>query len=53
VASCIFAGTRTTPAPSGSFTVRLLTGDPAGSDTFKTRALNLTTGETCGGSATI
>jgi hypothetical protein len=34
----IFSGTRTTVAPSGSFTVRVLTGDRAGADVIRTKA---------------
>lgn len=49
----IFGGTRKTKAPSGSFTVRLLASDPAGTDAFKARATNLSTGELCVGSASI
>jgi hypothetical protein len=49
----IFRGTRTTKAPSGSFEVRLVTSNPAGSDTFRARAENVDSGEVCAGSATI
>jgi hypothetical protein len=49
----IFRGTRTTKAPSGSFEVRLVTSNPAGSDTYRARAENAKTGEVCSGSATI
>jgi hypothetical protein len=49
----IFAGTRTTQAPSGSFTVRLLTANTAGSDSFKARAANAASGQTCVGTATF
>lgn len=47
----VFAGTRTTKAPSGSFEVRLLRRDRAGRDVFRGRAVNLRTGEVCGGRA--
>jgi hypothetical protein len=49
----IFAGTRTTQAPSGSFTVRVLAANTAGSDSFRARAENVNNGEICGGSASI
>ena len=49
----IFAGTRTTVAPSGSFTVRVLAPNPSGRDAFTARATNLSSGEVCGGSASI
>jgi hypothetical protein len=49
----IFAGTRTTQAPSGSFTVRVLAANTAGSDSFRARAENVNNGEVCGGSASI
>jgi hypothetical protein len=49
----IFSGTRTTKAPSGSFTVRKLANDTAGTDHFKAKARNGGTGEVCGGSASI
>jgi hypothetical protein len=42
-----FMGQRTTQAPSGSFTVRKLTGNRAGTDTLKGRARNPQTGEVC------
>ena len=47
----VFAGTRTTKAPSGSFEVRILQRDRAGDDVFRGRAVNLRTGEICGGRA--
>ena len=47
----VFAGRRTTKAPSGSFEVRILQRDRAGDDVFRGRAVNLRTGETCGGRA--
>jgi hypothetical protein len=49
----IFKGTRTTKAPSGSFTVRDLASNTAGKDSFRTRATNVANGEVCGGSASI
>jgi hypothetical protein len=49
----IFRGTRTTKAPSGSFDVRVVTSDPAGSDTFRGKAVNVATGEVCHGTATF
>jgi len=49
----IWSGTRTTTSPSGSFTVRRVTGDPAGSDFFVGRAVNQKTGEICRGTATF
>lgn len=45
----IFAGRRTTRAPSGSFTVELRTNDRPGTDDFVGRARNLSTGEVCRG----
>jgi hypothetical protein len=47
----VFAARRTTKAPSGSFTVRLLQRNRAGDDVLRGRAVNLRTGETCGGRA--
>jgi hypothetical protein len=49
----IMAGTRVTKGPSGSFTVRLVTSDPAGTDAFRGKAVNAATGERCGGGASI
>jgi hypothetical protein len=48
-----FVGTRTTAGASGSFTVRKVVGNHAGTDSFRARATNLASGETCGGSASI
>ena len=45
----VFSGRRTTLAPSGSFTVRRLTADQAGTDIIKARATNPATGEVCSG----
>ena len=47
----VFAAMRSTKAPSGSFTVRLVQRNRAGDDVFRGRAVNLKTGEVCGGSA--
>ena len=47
-----FAGQRTTQAPSGSFEVRRVTNNGAGSDVFVARAINPATGEVCRGTAT-
>jgi hypothetical protein len=47
----VFAGRRTTRAPSGSFEVRILQRNRAGDDIFRGRAVNVRTGETCGGRA--
>lgn len=49
----IFSGQRVTKAPSGSFTVRRLTSNPAGTDSFVGRAVNQATGEVCRGTASI
>ena len=48
-----FRGTRTTRGASGSFEVRILENDTAGSDVFRARARNLSTDEVCLGSATF
>jgi hypothetical protein len=47
----VFAGRRRTQAPSGSFEVRILQRNRAGDDVFRGRAVNVTTGEVCGGRA--
>ena len=47
----VFAARRTTRAPSGSFTLRLLQRNRVGDDVFRGRAVNLRTGEICGGRA--
>jgi len=47
----VFAGRRTTKAPSGSFEVRILQNNRVGDDIFRGRAVNLRTGEVCGGRA--
>jgi len=49
----IFLGRRMTLAPSGSFTVRLLTRNLAGPDAFRARARNLATDEVCAGGAVL
>lgn len=46
-----FKGTRTTKGPSGSFEVERVTKNGGGSDRFKARARNLSTGERCRGKA--
>lgn len=47
----IFRGNRTTSGPSGSFDLRLVTSDTAGTDTFRARATNA--GQTCTGRASF
>jgi hypothetical protein len=47
----VFAGTRRTKAPSGSFEIRLVQRNRAGNDLFTGRAVNVRTGEVCGGRA--
>jgi hypothetical protein len=47
----IFAGRRTTKAPSGSFEVRVLAPNTPGTDRFRAAATNLSSGETCVGRA--
>jgi hypothetical protein len=47
----VFAGRRTTQPPSGSFEVRILQRNRAGDDVFRGRAVNLRTGQVCGGRA--
>jgi len=51
--NAIFRGQRTTKGPSGSFTVRRVTSNPAGTDNFVGRAKNLVTGEVCRGTASF
>jgi hypothetical protein len=48
-----FIGERVTRAPSGSFEVRRVRPNFAGPDSFRARAVNLTTGEVCVGTATF
>jgi hypothetical protein len=43
----VFSGTKTTLAPSGSFTVNRLLPNRAGTDTIFAKATNPATGETC------
>ena len=47
----IFRGTRQTHGPSGSFELRVVTSNPAGPDTFRARAVNTASGQTCAGTA--
>ena len=47
--SVFFAGTRTTQAPSGSFSVSRRTTNLAGTDAIVGRAVNQNTGEICKG----
>ena len=49
----IFQGTRRTHAPSGSFELRVVTSDPAGTDAYRARAVNAATGQVCLGTASI
>jgi hypothetical protein len=49
----IFSGRRVTRAPSGSFEVRTVTDDPAGTDRFRARAAFPAAGEVCVGVASI
>jgi hypothetical protein len=51
--TAFFQGMRTTKAPSGSFTVRRVVSNPAGTDDFVGRAVNQTTGEVCRGTASF
>ncbi|MBA3431735.1 MAG: hypothetical protein H0U16_09685 [Actinobacteria bacterium] len=44
-----FSGSRVTRAPSGSFEVRRVVGNRAGTDNFTARAVNQRTGEVCRG----
>ena len=48
-----FSGTRTTAGASGSFEVRQVAANHSGSDSFRARAVNVASGEVCGGSASI
>jgi hypothetical protein len=47
----VFRGTRITHGASGSFEVRILQANRTGDDVFLGRAVNLRTGEVCGGRA--
>jgi hypothetical protein len=49
----VFSGVRTTRGASGSFEVRIVENDAAGSDAFRARARNLSTGEVCVGAASF
>ena len=48
-----FADTRTTVGPSGSFELRRITDNNAGTDSFRARAVNPAMGEVCVGRASI
>jgi hypothetical protein len=49
----IFAGTRQTRGASGSFSVRVVANDTAGTDAFRAKAVNPSTDEVCRGTASI
>jgi hypothetical protein len=49
----IFSGSRMTGGPSGSFELRVVTSNPAGTDRFRARAMNAATGEVCVGTASF
>jgi hypothetical protein len=49
----VFSGRRTTKAPSGSFEVRIVEPNLAGTDRFVARARNLSTDEVCRGAASF
>ncbi|MDQ1424917.1 MAG: hypothetical protein QOD72_2415 [Acidimicrobiaceae bacterium] len=49
----VFAGNRTTVAPSGSFSVGRRIADRAGSDSIRATAMNARTGERCSGVVTV
>lgn len=49
----VFAGKKTTVAPSGSFSVSRHIADRAGKDTIVATATNAKTGERCSGTVTI
>ena len=51
--SVVFQGIRTTHGPSGSFEVRRVTTNGAGTDNFVLKATNPNTGEVCRGTASI
>jgi hypothetical protein len=51
--SRFFAGTRQTTGPSGSFELRRVVDNTAGTDSFRARAVNAATGEVCVGTASI
>jgi hypothetical protein len=49
----VFAGSRVTGAPSGSFEVRVVASDSAGTDAFRARAVDPATGEVCVGTLSL
>jgi hypothetical protein len=49
----VFRGVRRTQGASGSFEVRIVENDRAGTDAFRARAKNLSTGEVCVGTASF
>jgi hypothetical protein len=49
----VFRGTETTGGASGSFEVRIVENDNAGTDAFKAKARNLSTDEVCVGTASF
>ncbi|HSJ50058.1 MAG TPA: hypothetical protein VLA90_02060, partial [Actinomycetota bacterium] len=49
----VFRGRRTTGGASGSFEVRILEDDRSGTDRFRARARNTSTGEVCAGRASF
>jgi hypothetical protein len=49
----VASGTKTTVAPSGSFTVHRILPDRAGSDTILAKATNPATGEVCTATVTV
>lgn len=49
----VFAGSRATLAPSGSFTVRTVVPNRAGTDSITATAVNRATGERCTGRAAV
>jgi hypothetical protein len=49
----VFTGTRVTQAPSGSFELRRVVNNAAGTDTIRARARNLSTDEVCTATASI
>jgi hypothetical protein len=48
-----FNALRTTQGPSGSFEVRRVVANHAGTDAFRARAVNVNSGETCVGTASF
>jgi hypothetical protein len=49
----VFQGIRTTSGASGSFEVRIVENDATGTDSFKGKATNQSTGEICVGTASF